>query len=65
MCFAPKLPDPKPAPKPPDIANARTSAVQSERRRFQGGTGRNQTILTRLSDEEVSASSTRKRLLGE
>lgn len=65
MCFATKLPDPKPAPPPPNKEAARKDTVDEQRRRFAGATGRNQTILTRLSDSDVRAPVTRKRLLGE
>lgn len=66
MCFqTQKLPEPKPAPLPPDPSQAKLDTVNNARRRFAVANGRNQTILTRLSDEESRAPAARKRLLGE
>ena len=61
MCFA-KPPAPKPAPPPPDRNAASFAAVEEQRRQSAGNVGRRDTILTRLSDEDVAGSSAKKKL---
>lgn len=66
MCFSkPNIPQPKPAPSPPDKNQATFAAVNEQRAARAGATSRNSTLLTRLSDSEVAGSAQPKRLLGE
>lgn len=62
MCFsAPKIPDPKPAPPPPQAKDASLAAV-SEQRAAAARQGAAANILTKLRDEDVAASGTKKKL---
>ena len=65
MCFAPKLPEPKKAPSPPDKNLAAFDAVQEQRKAAAGSFGRSDTMLTKVSDEAVSGTAAKKRLLGQ
>lgn len=61
MCIY-KPPDPKAAPSPPDRSKATLAAIQEQRAQAAGRTSGASNILTRLSDEEVAASSRKKKL---
>lgn len=66
MCFsAPKMPDPKPAPLPPAKNKAEFANVDAQRQARAGSVGRAQTMLTNVTDEQVSGVAAKKRLLGE
>lgn len=62
MCFAPKIPDPKPAPPPPDLSAARKEGVNEQRRALANNRGRRSTILSRVSDAAFSSIGTKKKL---
>lgn len=62
MCFsAPKIPDPKPAPAPPQAKDATLAAV-SEQRAAAARQGAAANILTKLRDEDVAATGAKKKL---
>lgn len=66
MCFSsPKIPQPKPAPSPPDKNAATITAVNEQRAARAGATSRQSTLLTSLSDSQVAGSAQPKKLLGE
>jgi hypothetical protein len=63
MCFsAPKIPDPKAAPPPPDPNKATLAAAAEQRAQAAGRVSGASNILTRLKDEDVAASATKKTL---
>ena len=66
MCFSkPNIPQPKPAPSPPDRNQATFAAVNEQRAARAGAASRQSTLLTRLTDAEVAGAATPKKLLGE
>lgn len=65
MCFSQKMPEPKAAPPAPNPNDATVAGVNEQRRRTAGSMGRQQTILSRLSDQDVAGSARPKKLLGE
>lgn len=66
MCFSkPNIPNPKPAPSPPDKNQATITAVNEQRAARAGATSRQSTMLTSLSDSDVASASRPKKLLGE
>jgi hypothetical protein len=65
MCFGRvEVPKPKPAPLPPDPKQAVFEGISEQRRALASGVGRRDTFLTRLRDEDVAASATKKTLGG-
>lgn len=68
MCFsAPKIPEPKKAPPPPDPNKATLDAANTARERALAGStsGRASTMLTNLTDADVAGSAQKKTLLGQ
>jgi hypothetical protein len=65
MCFsAPRVPDPKPAPPAPDPNKAALAAAAEQRAQASGRASAASNILTRLSDEDVAASASKRTLGG-
>lgn len=63
MCFSsPKIPEPKRAPAPPDPNQATLAAAAEQRAQAAGRASGASNILTRLKDEDVAASATKKKL---
>jgi len=61
MCIV-KPPKPQAAPPPPNPNMANIAAANEMRRAASEGTGARDNMLTRLSDEDVRNSATKKRL---
>lgn len=61
MCIA-KPPTPKAAPPPPNPNMANVAAANEQRRAAMSGTGASDNILTRLKNEDVANSASKKRL---
>lgn len=61
MCIT-KPPKPQEAPPPPNTNMANFAAVNEQRRAAMSGTGAADNILTRLSDEDVRNSATKRKL---
>lgn len=69
MCFSqPKvnIPDPKPAPAPPNKERQGGIAdVTAQRRALAGREGRSSTLLSKVTNEDFAAIGTKKKLGGE
>lgn len=63
MCFA-KMPDPKPAPLPPDKNAANFDAAQEMRRAAASSEGRRSTLLSKVSNEDFASVGSKKKLGG-
>lgn len=61
MCIV-KPPKPQAAPPPPNPNMANIAAANQQRMAATQGTGISDNILTRLKDEDVAGSATKKRL---